>query len=82
MGKAWVKILNTVLLVQQNVTTRMHSSGMRTACSSSRPGGLHQAPPRADTPQSRHPPEQTPPSPPPPGSRHPPPVNRILDTRL
>ena len=59
MGKAWVKILNTVLLVQQNVTTRMHSSRMHTACSSSRPGGLHQAPPHpeqippgADTPQA------------------------------
>ena len=44
-------------------------------------GGLHQAPPRTDTPQSRHPqtryplPEQTPN---PPGTRHPP-VNRMTN---
>ena len=38
--------------------TRMHSSRMPTARSSSRLGGLHQAhtPPGADTPGSRHPP--------------------------
>ena len=54
------------------MTTRMHSSRMRTARSSNRHGGvstppLEQAPPRASTPWSRylpwsrHPPEQVPP---------------------
>ena len=49
--------------------TRMHSSRMRTARSSSRPGGLHQARPWDQTPNhtrqppgSRHPPDQAPPS--------------------
>ena len=42
----------------------MHSSRMRTARSSSRPGGLHQAPPRE---QASPRPKQAPP-----GSRHPP----------
>ena len=65
-----------------SLTTRMHSSRMHTARSSSHPGGLlHQDPPGADTPppeqtppRSRHPPEQTPPpSRHPPRSRHPPP---------
>ena len=42
--------------------TRMHSSRMRTACSSSHLGGLHQAPPRSGTPRIRHPPR----------ARHPP----------
>ena len=63
----------------------MHSSRMRTARSSSRPGGLHQAPPPGpDPPLSRHPPGPdprgpdprragTPPGPgTPPGTRHPP----------
>ena len=52
------------------ITTRMHSSRMRTARSSGRPGGLHQAPPR----------DQAPPPSRPPGTRHtPPPVNRMTN---
>ena len=72
----------------------MHSSRMRTACSSSCPGGVStRRPPRAGTPpgpgipRTRHPPEETPPgdqapppgSTPPLGTRHPPPVDRITD---
>ena len=58
--------------------TRMHSSRMRTARSSSRPGGAHQAPPL----RTRHPPPGTRPlrTRPPPGPGSPPPVNRITDT--
>ena len=66
--------------------TRMHSSGMRTARSSGRPGGLHQTPPWSRPPGAgTHPPEQAPPkdqtpqSSHPPGSRHPPPMNRMTD---
>ena len=50
--------------------TRMHSSRMRTACSSSRPGGLHQAPPQQQPhplPGTRHSWEQISP-----GTRNPP----------
>ena len=50
------------------VMTRMHSSRVHTTCSSSRRGGLHQAPQtRHHPPPSRHPPEQAPRR-----SRHPP----------
>ena len=53
----------------KNKTTRMHSSRMRTARSSSRPGGLHKEPPLGtrpaagpDTPWDQAPPrDQTPP---------------------
>ena len=64
-------------LYKKLLQTRMHSSRMRTARSSSRPGGLHQAPPGPDPPGpgtppgTRHPPGSGPP---------PPPVNRITDT--
>ena len=56
----------------------MHSSRMRTARSSSRPGGLHQAPPG-----SRLPPDQAPPwdQAPPPVDRHTP-VNILLCPKL
>ena len=62
--------------------TRMHSSRMRTARSSIRQGGLHQAPPPHEQtpPGSRHPPPGADTTPP--GGDTPPPVNRILDTRL
>ena len=59
--------------------TRMHSSRMRTARSSSRLGRLHQAPPTRTrppgpgTPQTMQPPQdQAPPTPAPPGTKHPP----------
>ena len=44
--------------------SRIHSSRMHTARSSSRPGGLHQQPPGAEAPRRKDPP----------------PVNRITDT--
>ena len=52
--------------------TRIHSSRMRTARSSSRPGGLHQAPPNWDqTPRDQAPPTRHPPGPgTPPVDRH------------
>ena len=54
---------------QNKWQTRMHSSRMRTTCTSSRPGGSPQGTPRADTPPwTRHPPG--------PGI---PPVNRMTD---
>ena len=69
---------------QKHQETRMHSSRMRTARSSSRPGGSppgtpsRTRPPRPDTPGIRHPPpgpgthrEQTPRYEAPPGSRPP-----------
>ena len=73
-------------------TTRMHSSRMRTARSSSHPGGLHQAPPPEQAPLDQAPPhckacwDSTPPA-----ARHagippvmhagiaPPPVNRMTN---
>ena len=55
----------------KHFATRMHSSRMRSARSSSRPGGLHQAPPSG----TRHPPQDQAP-PPPSGTRHPLPVDR------
>ena len=59
---------------QSNSITRMHSSRMRTACSSSRPGGggLHQAPSRTRHPLGADPPDQAPPlGADPPGTRPP-----------
>ena len=86
-----IKTINTSWQIrlyrsQMIIITRMHSSRMRTARSSSRPGGVSISPPRTrHPPQSRHPPpEQTPPRDqapplPPPRSRHPP-VDRMTDT--
>ena len=66
-----------------NITvTRMHSSRMHTACSSSRPGGLYQAPPRDQAPPGADPPDQAPPreqTPLPRDQATPPPVNRMTD---
>ena len=60
-----------------NTNTRMHSSRMRTARSSGRPGGVSTRPPRpgADTPPLK---EQAPPGTDPPGAGTPP-VNRMTD---
>ena len=55
--------------------TRMHSSRMRTARSSSRAGGLHQAPPQDQPPRACTPPEASPP----PWSRHPPGTGTLQD---
>ena len=53
--------------------TRMHSSRMRTACSSGRPGGLHQACPLDQAPPRSRPPwDQALPRSRPPGTRQPP----------
>ena len=54
------------IMIQNHVTTRMHSSRIRTARSSSRPGCVS----TRHTPGSRHPPAAGTPTPPP--SRHPP----------
>ena len=54
---------------KRTIHTRMHSSRMRTARSSSRPGGSPSGTPR----DQAHPHGTRPP----PGTRHPPPVNRI-----
>ena len=52
--------LNENIARRISFTTRMHSSRMRTARSSSRSGGLHQAPP-GSTPPGADPPKSTPP---------------------
>ena len=57
---------------EQLTKTRMHSSRMRTARSSSRLGGLHQASSREQaSPQNQTPREQAPPPTIPPRTRHP-----------
>ena len=48
-------VVGSIIVSHSNSKTRMHSSRMRTACSSGRPGGLHQAPPKAGTPQEQVP---------------------------
>ena len=57
----------------------MHSSRMRTARNSSRPGGLHQTPPPGpgNPPRARHPPPE--PGTPPPPEQAPPAVNRMTN---
>ena len=66
-----------LFLFSKTIETRIHSCRMHTARSSSRPGGLHQAPPREEAPpQRKHPLGGSTPW------EEAPPLNRILDTRL
>ena len=69
------------LYTKLSYKTRMHSRRMRTARSSSRPGGLHQAPPGPGTPSPGRgiPQDQTPSGPGTPQYQAPP-MNTITDT--